>query len=295
MKKSLETTKNMIRLSFGADAYSLGYHWTYNITKNLEQFEKTNFQLIDPMAKKFHPERKAGDLSAYGDQELALLESLTEGKRFNKTRFISIWENIWRVGYNDWIDNATKIRLASNHGSNSNDLNPVSRIAPLFLIENMNLNEMKEVVEEFIGITHNNLEVKDFGKFIVHLLSEVQSGGEIKKSIEKIKDEYPFCKEYIERGLEYCNYTWKELMEKEIPTYCEIDGSGPLTIYLLCTFWDSPKDMFAYNVVFDGDTCGRSGILALFVGMTREFPLFADEWYEKLCKREKIEELLEKF
>ncbi|WP_426710970.1 ADP-ribosylglycohydrolase family protein [Cetobacterium sp. SF1] len=295
MKNEIDKIKDTIRLCFGADAYSLGYQWTYDITGNLEQFEKTGLKLIDPMAIKYHPARKAGDISFYGDQQLALLESLDETKAYSEARFLEIWENIWRIGYNDWIDGATKIRLASKHPSNSSDLSPVSRIAPLFLIKDLTLKEMQDIVEQYIGVTHNNLEVKDFGKFIVHLIYELQSGGTLMSSINKIKGDYPYCNKYIDKGLDYVHYSWKELLEKEIDTSCPIEASGPLAIYLLCKYLDSPSDMFAYNNIFDGDTCGRVGILALVTGLIKGFPACGDQWYGQLKKKDLLEKVLAKF
>ncbi|MBC2855179.1 ADP-ribosylglycohydrolase family protein [Cetobacterium sp. 2A] len=293
--EKMENLKDMVRFYFGAGAFAFGYQWTYDITENLEQFSKTNLELINPLAKKFHPNRTAGDFGSYEDQGLALLDSLSRNKKFDVIDFKNTWKKLWTEDYNEWIDSATKTTLASGKGSNSNDLSPVSRIAPLFLLKGLTLNEMLKNVSEYIEVTHNNIEVIDYGKFIVNLVHELSSGGDLLQSIEKIKNNYPHCKKYIDAGIEMSQYSWKELMESEVPTYCEIDGSGPLVIYLLLKFWNSPIDMFEYNAIFDGDSNARSGILALVVGLEEGYPEFAKNWYNNLHKKNEIEALLAKF
>lgn len=292
---NLDKIKNMIRFSFGADAFAFGYQWTYDITKNLEQYDKTGFELINPMAKKYHPKRTAGDFGPYADQELILLDTMTETRSFNPQRFMVVWYNLWRIGYDDWIDMATKITLSTHKGSHSNEISPIGRMAPLFLMQNANLKEMQDMAAEYIALTHNNHEVIEFGKFIIHLIDELLKGTDLLQAINDTKGKYTYCQKYVDIGLEMSNHNWQTLMEAEVPTSCEIGASGPLTIYLLVKFWDNPADMFAYNAIFDGDTCARAQILALIVGLVKDYPDFAQHWFENLHKKDKIDSMLKIF
>lgn len=296
--KKLEVIKDMVRFSFAADAFALGYHWTYNIPQNSLQFSKTKFEIINPMGKKFHSYRTAGDISSYQDQAFILLNSLEENSGFNKKDFKNKWLEIWSKYYSDWIDRPTKITIDTGAASTSDEISPVGRISPFFLNTAETLSEKLKNVEEYISLTHNNPIVIDFGKFITHLgflIANNNSNKNIVEDINKIKVFYPKCESIVETGLKLCDKSIEKIIAEKFPTYCEIDGSGPITIYLLINFWNSPEDAFKYNAILDGDCTARASILATIFGLNGVYPSFAKKWFEHLKIKNDLNEILNKF
>ncbi|MFT4587441.1 MAG: hypothetical protein ACI8QF_001535, partial [Limisphaerales bacterium] len=70
--------------SFAGDALSLGAHWIYNPGKIKRKFERLS-NYLDPLPDSYHPKRKAGDFTHYGDQSLTLLQSVGAKGAFDLT------------------------------------------------------------------------------------------------------------------------------------------------------------------------------------------------------------------
>lgn len=292
--KGIEDIKNMIRFTFAADAFALGYHWTYNIEENKEQFKKTCLDMIDPLAVKFHPVRKKGDISPYGDQELILLKSLTPDREFHPDSFIDHWKEIWD-NYDDWIDNATKSLLETGTASASSDISPIGRCAPLFLMKGLSQEKLFSTTEKYISLTHNNPEVIDLAKFFLKLTYDVFTGVRFSDSLKNSIDKFPSATKFINKGLALTEYSWEELIESGVDTSCGIEASGVLTVYLLIRYWGSVDEMFHANAVLDGDCTARASILAMITGAKYGVPSYGEKWFACLKRRNEIEETLHKF
>lgn len=293
----MEKIKNIIKFNFGADAFALGYQWTYDSKLNLENILQSKFEFIDPLATRFH-NRKAGEFSPYGDQNFSLLKFMTDNEKFSSEAYKKYWLKIWIPDYDDWIDSATKTTLETDSGSFSSDLSPVGRISPLFLESDLNLSVLQKNIKEYISITHNNQEVLDFGSFIGELVFKIdEKNGKIDEDelidfVRNIKASYSRCEKHIDLGIKMTAYTPEELIENQFPTDCEIEASGPLTVYLLLKFWNNYEEMFKWNMILDGDTCARAGVLSAVVGGYGIYPDFAKRWYNSLKRKNEIEFLL---
>ncbi len=294
----LEIIKNMIRGSFGADAFALGYHWTYDPNLNYQTITKNGLNYISPLAKKYHSRGK-GELSLYGDQNLALLESMTLNKKFLPKEFYKIWKGIWKPDYNEWIDQATRVTLEIGRGSSSNDLSPVGRISPLFLEENLDIKKLDKNIEDYIKITHDSIEVIEFGKFIgnliVKLSEEKLDDLQLFNHLNSVKKKYPNIEKYIDIAMEIQDKAPEDVINIPFPTSCEIDASGPLTIYLFLKFRKNYEELFEWNAIFDGDTCSRASILAMLLCVQGIYPEFIKNWFQLLKRNDEIDEYINKF
>lgn len=294
----LEKLKDLIRFNFASDAFALGYHWTYDSALNYQTIVKEKFNYIEPLAKQFHVRGK-GEFGSYGDQNLILLESIAVNKKYSSEEFYKLWLNIWKPDYDEWIDQATQITLKTGKASTSNDLSPVSRISPLLLVKDMNNDNFYKNIESYIKMTHNNIEVIEFGKFIGKLIIKLDekklTNKELLDLLDILKKEYSMIEKYIDIGIELQDKTPEDIIKLSFPTVCEIDASGPLTIYLFLKFRDNPENMFKWNAILDGDTCSRAGILSTLISADGNFPDFTKKWYKLLKRKDEIEKYLSNF
>lgn len=79
-----EQAKAMVLASFAADSLALGAHWIYDTAKIDQQFGRIS-DLLPPHEGTYHPTKKRGDFTHYGDQSLHLLQYLASHQgRFQK-------------------------------------------------------------------------------------------------------------------------------------------------------------------------------------------------------------------
>ena len=87
---------------------------------------------MDPLAgaAKYHPARRAGQFTHYGDQTLVLLRSVAERGGWSQEDFAARWRAMWD-GYDGYVDKATEETLAAwatGKPSSSDDLSGASRL-----------------------------------------------------------------------------------------------------------------------------------------------------------------------
>ena len=131
--------KDAVMASFIADALSLGVHWVYD-TADIDKTYGRLETMVTPELAPYHKPKQKGEFTHYGDQMLALLESVKQTSGFDLSHFSNSWQNLFK-SYNGYIDHATKETMENfksgknplKSGSLSSDLAGASRIAPLAL------------------------------------------------------------------------------------------------------------------------------------------------------------------
>ena len=68
-----EKQRALIYGAFLGDSLALGAHWIYN-TRVIDKKAGRITELLPPVAGSYHPRRRAGALTHYGDQMLFFLE-----------------------------------------------------------------------------------------------------------------------------------------------------------------------------------------------------------------------------
>jgi hypothetical protein len=66
---------DLLMPAFVADALSLGPHWIYD-SSEIARLYGAGLHRYDAPHSKYHPGKRAGDFTHYGDQTLALLHSI---------------------------------------------------------------------------------------------------------------------------------------------------------------------------------------------------------------------------
>ena len=177
--------------AFYGDAYALGAHWLYDT----QQISKSAFdarQFNDPLSD-YHPGKKAGDFTHYGDQMLWLLDAVAHDEHFNIEKFSSSWREKME-DYSGYVDGASKHTLDALQagksslgcGSSSHDLSVVGRMMPLIYAYHNDMDKMMEYVKLYTVFTHMSKELVESAAYFNELIMAVSLGADVKRSIEEI-------------------------------------------------------------------------------------------------------------
>jgi len=160
MAEGLTKAQAAVLATFASDSFALGYHWVYNVN----DIPKGVSGLVGPHAQ-YHPNRKAGEFTPYGDQMVVLLESIHAKKEFDLADYSARWQSLF-ASYTGYVDGATKNTLAnytaqkplSEVGSQSHDLSVAGRIAPLLLLyeRDRDLSKFVDNAVAYASATHNS-------------------------------------------------------------------------------------------------------------------------------------------
>ena len=101
-----DKAKAMVLASFIGDSLALGAHWIYSVEKIERDFGRIE-NFLDPDPDSYHPTKKKGEFTHYGDQSFVLLESLAARGSFDPEDFTQRWQKLF-TGYNGYYDQATK-------------------------------------------------------------------------------------------------------------------------------------------------------------------------------------------
>ena len=181
MTESKDTLINKARAavfgSFVGDSLALGVHWIYDTEEIVRDYGRVT-NLIDPSPELYHPNRKKGEFTHYGDQTLVLLESIADRGEFDPEDLSHRWRALFE-NYDGYIDQATRSTLRNyslgknwkEAGSSSGDLAGASRIAPLLYRYSNDLETLIQSSRTQTMITHNHPEVLQGAEFSqgVHL------------------------------------------------------------------------------------------------------------------------------
>ncbi|CAA6807572.1 MAG: ADP-ribosylglycohydrolase [uncultured Sulfurovum sp.] len=295
MKK--DKLKGLIWGSLLADAYSLGGHWLYD-QRELESSMLNFSGLNDPLCP-YHPTKKAGDLTHYGDQSQWLLEYMNDAEIYDPFAFGKIWQDKM-TEYTGYKDGATTTSLANMNagtsflaaGSDSQDLSIVGRHAAIiFSIENVD--DIIESVKFHTCLTHMSKDMIDASKYITEVTLAMIHNLDV---VTTIKERAAFYGETVNTAV---NAAFEA---KDIPTNeairalgrtCDIKDALASTIYLLINYYDDFEALLKANVLAGGDSAARGMIAGMILGARYGFEAIKPSWIEELNEYEKLNHLID--
>lgn len=124
-------SSNLLRAAFLADSLGLGSHWVYDQAALAQRYPQGTLTLDDPQSS-YHPNRRRGQFTHFGDQMLLLLRALASTQNWSLSHFAEVWQTAMS-SYDGYLDGATKETLkkmaqgAPHPGSSSNDLSGAAR------------------------------------------------------------------------------------------------------------------------------------------------------------------------
>ncbi|MFW5885977.1 MAG: ADP-ribosylglycohydrolase family protein [Halanaerobium sp.] len=280
--------KDLIKAVFIADALSFGSHWVYSTDKLKEDYSGIIDEYRAPMAK-FHQGKKAGDLSHYGEQAFALLQSITDNQGFDLKQFRDDWiqylENNEMYMDHSMQDSLEKFKSSNTLiGAENVELGGIARSLPLFLEEDITEQDFLDLIH----LTHNGKVVDQTGKFVFKVIQEVLAGKDYKAAIENNKDLNKFTVDSFEKiG------TKAEIVNNadERGQGCSIEQGFPIVLDVLWNA-DNLLEALTLNIMAAGDTSARAMVIAAVMAAAEGLNSLPEKLISGFNKSEAVEKLL---
>ena len=290
--------KGMVFGAFIGDSHALGAHWVYN-TRAIDKKTGRITELIDPIVKTFHPNKKAGELTHYGDQMLLFLEHVSGSGGLDKNAYLKTWTKFFDSysGYKDHAMKDTRKNIGNGEedpGSGSTDLAGILYVPVLLYFGEGGKEQAAAGAESAVSITHNNPSVIQAARFFTGLLQEVLDGSGPVEALDRLLSSGNFSDDFsklIKKGIDSIGAGTRETI-KEFGQACPADHGIPGVIHIIGTYEDDFETALIENVMAGGDSAARGiaagAVLAAFSG----FSLIPGRWKKSLAARQKIENLL---
>ena len=288
--------KGLMWGSLLGDAYSLGGHWVYD-QDELANSELNLEGLNDPLTS-YHPTKKAGDFTHYGDQTVWLLEYMKKAQVYDPFVYGELWQkNMTNYnGYKDSASNDSLLNIKSGRsflaaGSGSHDLSVVGRHAPImFTLKGMD--EMLESVKFHNCLTHMSKETLDASKYIAEVTLAMIYNLDVESTL---KERAKFYGKAVEAEVEKAFQLKDENSNKAIKTLgasCNVTGGLAATVYLLINHHNDFNALMKANVLAGGDSAARGMVAGMIVGARYGFEAIKPSWIEKLNEYEALTKLI---
>jgi ADP-ribosylglycohydrolase len=285
--------KGMLFGSLAADSLSLGSHWVYNV-KAIEKRLGRPDRLTDPIVKSFHPNRKKGEFTHYGDQALFLLEWIAKRGDYDDREYFKAWKD-FIASYDGYLDHATKDTMEHGTASNMDDIAGASRTAVLALVYPDDREKLVTRAVSHALLTHNDPLVADTARFFSLLLFEEE--GTMKESVEKVLSFGGWNSDLLEKqvrtGLDSAGEDTTETIEK-FGQMCTAKRALSSTIHLLVTYENDVKEALVANTAAGGDSAARGMLVGMILGSRLGFDAVDPEWITDLVYKERIEHAFER-
>lgn len=296
----MKPTSDPLIASFIGDALALGPHWVYDAGEIATQFGRVS--CYHPPMTRYHPGKTAGDFTHYGDQMLVLLRSIAKHRHFDLNHYAADWRAYWEdpatVSYRD---GATKTTLANLQAgadptaaaSDSHDLAGAGKIAPLFLLEWENDEDLIEDVQCLVAFTHGDPTVIDAAVFFAYVVVALEHGQSIGAALHEAlaRVSRPALAGMLESAITSSKSTMTDAEAlKNHGLSCAVSDGFPGVCHLLLRHPDDPATALIENSSAGGDSAARGLILGMIYGAAIHLDSWAEEWREKLNARKEIEE-----
>lgn len=256
-------TPNYFQAALVADALSLGSHWVYNQGKLARLYPDGVHTLTDP-ASSYHPHRKAGQLTHYGDQMVLLKNALANGNYDHAT-----WTTEWlknMAGYDGYLDGASKETLANEGASpsSSNDLAGASRLAPILDLD-LSPSEKIAAARSQTNLTHGDPEVADAAEFFVRAVLAIGDGASIPEAFQKALSEGKYHQLKVSDHLASALAAGTDFLAvaTQMGLTCHTSEAFPLALYLSLRDGATFATALSENALTGGDTSARAMLIAL--------------------------------
>lgn len=277
--------QNAILASLVADAYNLGSHWIYD--EGQLKSLPIDWETLNPPQAMWHKRKEKGDFTHYGDQTFFLLEYMSKNQTFDKDDYYLFWKEKMSF-YQGYIDGSTRESL-EQIGSESNDLSICGRLAPL-LINVDSRESFLQRVKEFVETTHNSELAHNSSQFFAKLLWSVYQKENIQESIQRLKDEFPKLRNWINSGIDSKDSDTFDTI-REFGPACGVDGGFAGVIHLL-SLDDDFKTIMQKNAHAGGDNSARAMVVAMILGLQEDIRL-PTEWVDDINLIEDINKFLQ--
>lgn len=300
------SSESIVLGSLLADAICLGPHWVYDQGQ-------ISGQIIDPARfhdpiSPYHPHKKAGDLTHYGDQVLVLLKFLSESKgaAFDLDAYAQAWQRYWQAANTiSYRDGATKETLANlaqglspaQAGAASHDFSGVSIMAPLFLLKWADDETLMSACRSLTAFTHNQPEVIAAAAFIARTVLAVSEGKAIAAALDEAAAQEQntlLLKWYNAAKASAAAPVTDSVALAEFGLSCDIDGGFAGMCHLLLRYSEDAFTALVRNAQAGGDSSSRGMPMGMIYGAAGLLSRLPDEWSRNLRCADSVSEWMDK-
>jgi ADP-ribosylglycohydrolase len=290
----------MVMASLAGDSLALGAHWIYDVDEIERRFGRVT-TLMKPSLDSYHPTKDAGDFTHYGDQTMALLESVAEFGSFDLEDFSRRWRKLFS-DYRGYFDHATKGTLQgfehgkgpSESGSHSTDLAGAARIAPLVYRYRNDLPSLISAVKSQTAMTHNAPAVIQSAELLARVTHAVLAGSAPVQAMKAVADELfkgePVASA-VHEGLESLGLSAKEAI-LDLGQSCNVKAALPAVVYLIARYETDLKEALVQNTMAGGDSAARGMVVGMVLGAHRGMEAIPGDWLAAMRASQRIRDLL---
>lgn len=290
----------MVLASFAADALSLGAHWIYDTEKIVHGFGRVD-RLLAPPEKSYHPTKKRGEFTHYGDQALLLLQSVSDKGRFDLEDFAMRWRQFSSTS-TGYLDHATKDTLRhfsegktpAQSGSASTDLGGPARIAPLVFRFRDDLDALLAAVRQQTAMTHSGPGVADGAHFLARTAYSILHGASIREALNLSLEQGVADIDLdlrLRKAMDTADRDTGQTI-KEFGQMCAINAALPGVVHLVLRYGDNLREGLVENVMAGGDSAARGLSAGMLLGAACGREAIPDEWLEGMVAFAEIRQLL---
>ncbi len=293
-------TNAMVLASFAGDALALGGHWVYNAPVIEKKYGRLD-RYEDPLGKSYHPTKKKGDFTHYGDQMLLLLEDIAAQGKFDPAHFADSWRKYFQ-SYDGYFDKATKATLENfqkgasfrDSGSDSEELGGASRISPILYFCSKTGGNFLPAVRAQTAMTHNHPDVIKSAVFFSDVTLRVLGGRSPTAAIDEVADSCGGQQriiEWVRRGKESLGKDTRESIAA-FGQHCGTHAAFPGVIHLIYKYEKNLKDALIENVMAGGDSAARGMMAGMILGAYNGLEAIPGHWLSEMKAYPRIQDLL---
>lgn len=296
-----DNARSMVLGSFIGDSLALGVHWIYDQAQIKREHGRVE-SLKAPGPGSYHPGRKAGEFTHYGDQALVLLESLAYSGGFDLGDFAGRWRALFEGGYTGYVDRATRNTLSQlaagweyqDAGSASDDLAGASRMAPLVYALRKDPEALAAACRAQATITHNNQKVLDAAEFFGRTAQAALAGTapmQAMRAALKGRMHGSPLHAWFEDALAAAGEDSAQAVAR-FGQSCHIDGAFQSTVQLIASHENDPAGALTASCMAGGDSAARNMLVGMVLCAWKGVEALPPAWLEGLAARPRIEDLL---
>ena len=289
--------KAMVLASFAADSLALGAHWIYDTKKIDQQFGRIT-ELLPPHEGTYHPTKKRGEFTHYGDQSLHLLQHLAAHQgQFKIDEYRADWQSFMAdyQGYKDHAIKETLHNLTEGNGrkacgSDSTDLGGPATMAPLIYCYRDDLPAMLEAIKACTSLTHCGPGVIGGALFLARSCYAVLHGATPRQALTEALTESTESTELDLRLSKCLESTKKDTggQIKEFGQMCAVRAALPGAVYTVLRNENNLEDALIETVMAGGDSAARGMVVGMLLGAYLGRDKIPSRWLEALGEYEQI-------
>lgn len=299
----MEKAHSLVFGAFAGDSLALGVHWIYDQAK-IASLHGRMGGLLAPASDSYHPARRAGDFTHYGDQTLVLLESVADCGGYDQADFSRRWRALFQDGYPGYVDRATRATLTrldegwepQDAGSASDDLAGAARIAPLVCALRADPEACVAACRAQTALTHNNAKIIDAAEFFARTALACLGGVAPTEAMTgALAGRLPGSPlhAWLRDGLAAAGEDSLAAVAR-FGQSCHVDGAFQSTVQLIARHAQAPAGALIDSAMAGGDSAARNLLAGMVLCAWAGAEPLPGAWIEGLAARGRIAELLDR-